>query len=889
MRRILVLDNTRKIQKFQVYCSFIIILSFSLHTSFYTFMEDPGDPSGDTEHTNLVRRNERHDDEECYGHEERLVNLEKGGSEDECGNTASCLDNPSQKSHHYSGQRSSDEKRSGTVTQYEAFSSEDGMVPTFNLSANFDNESQTYSNNTYSFSAIHDGWIIESYLGNITSPLSLTLRAEPNMNNTYKFFVLESDDWLSYSAWEIRNMETKEALQSMNYSYDSIWDNDSFETVEDLEMLFSVLKKHGVVMTPGIVTTVPDFDAIANTNYSQYVGVNISQGLPAYLQDRSGILEKHREGFRSGVWMPQYHGSTHFNTEFWLQQLRNGDVTALDHFNKYVIRATDSKRILSEYNQFLGGVPQFTYDFQFESMKNGLEAFNHLFNFNSTVNVAVPNYKGDENTARALRDNGLIGLRNTMSYWDINGTRKYVGFEDIRSNFNLVVLETGSASQGTMDWYYLEHYLQDNMTLLHDKVNTTFEAHQPFIEISHRLNYVSTLAGTDWRNSHLEKLDSFFTWLHEYHPDTIFLSSPELAQIEKFGYSIQPWNDNTVIRNYLRTSKILRLGETERPVSFTSWSPDQIVIKERESGECISFALDSSTIIFEAKPGYVYDVFESPLPSPIITSPVINHSYSQGSVLNLTYHDDSGSNISYVKYFFNGDLIFDDQMEIPGFQWVIVSNVTGIGTLHVEVTDEYNRSVESPPIMINICSNQYGHLCSQSISIHPGWNVISVNVALNSLGHSYKASVFSRELNSQAGMDAIKYIVSWNGITFEEYVVFTDQGVDFPIELLKGYFIFSASDFTFEFSIIGDCHEGIIAQLDPCWNLIGLSGNTAVPPSRIQEIFTKYEVDQIVLCIAKYDGRAQSNYILWNVGDPDGNIILMPGEGFWIFIATPKP
>ena len=484
-----------------------------------------------------------------------------------------------------------------------------GIVEPFQLMEYWENETGRFYQSNYTFEVQHDEWMVSTTSYNVSSPLNVTIRAEPNMNKTYKFFVLESDDWLCYSAWELRSVAAKEHLEAQGYEFTTTWNKDSFETSEDIEKLLTVLRKYHVVMTPGIVSDVPDFDAIAANNFTEYVCRDISEGMPAYLMDRTDVLEKHIEGYRQGVWLPQYHGRTHFNTEFWLEHLRNGDQTALDHFYQYVVRANDSKRILSEYGQTYGEVPQFNYSFQQQSMADGLSHFEELFGYRSTVNAGVPNYRGDENTAQALRDNGLVGLRSTMSYWDVNGTRRYVTQDMLESDYGLVVLMPGSVGRGTLDWYYLETYLEDNMTKLYEKVNETFASNEPYIDCTHRLNFVSTIAGTEWRDQHISQMDKFFSWLTKTHPDTVFLTSPELAYIKKYGYSIQRWYNETVVRNYLKVNKTIALDDTHSPTRVSSWKGKVVMIEDVATGTTLRWSSSGDTILFTAEPDHVYKVF----------------------------------------------------------------------------------------------------------------------------------------------------------------------------------------------------------------------------------------------------------------------------------------
>jgi len=461
----------------------------------------------------------------------------------------------------------------------------DGGVDVFSLEESVDD---------YTFSVSHDEWTVGDVANDLTEDLELTIRGTPSIGD-HDFFVLESDDWLSYSSWETRNFDAWTTLAGLGHSMKK-WNNDTVETTEDMEALFAVLREHDAIISPGIVTCMPDFDAIEGNGYTEYVCDDISNGLPDYLSDREGILEKHMDGYQEGVWMPTYHCKTHFNYEFWLSELRDEDQITLESFDNYVVRSSDRTQIKSEYNHQSGGVAQFSYEKQNQLVVDGIQQFVNLFGFTPRSQVAVPNYVGDETTAQALGDNGLIGLRGTMSYWNLTGDRLYVLKEDLEQDYSLSVLDTGTVR---LDW-------QGNINLdnAYAKVDTNFGAGDPVIELTHRLNYVSTIFGTDWRDDHVEALDTFFDWLDVNYPNTIFLTSYELHQIQKYGYSIQPWYDKTIVRNYLTVDKSLTVSSLD--VQTGSGWAGFVIVEDLGTGE--KTRVDSTAITFTAEAGQSYQI-----------------------------------------------------------------------------------------------------------------------------------------------------------------------------------------------------------------------------------------------------------------------------------------
>jgi hypothetical protein len=181
--------------------------------------------------------------------------------------------------------------------------------------------------------------------------------------------------------------------------------------------------------------------------------------------------------------------------------------------------------------------------------------------------------------------------------------------------------------------------------------------------------------------------------------------------------------------------------------------------------------------------------------------------------------------------------------------------------------------------------------CDLTISLVRGWNLVSITVDLDSLGGDYTASVFAAEMNSQAGEDIVKYIVRWDNSTaeFEEYVVDSAIGTDFPIEYGEAYYLYSLSPFDTIFHVVGDCPVYETIDLVECWNLIGWksmeSMNVGDWAAMIDHSYGFPVVQAIVKYNEDYDGSG-NEYIAWYPGMKVDLFELIPGEAYWIFVST---
>jgi len=180
--------------------------------------------------------------------------------------------------------------------------------------------------------------------------------------------------------------------------------------------------------------------------------------------------------------------------------------------------------------------------------------------------------------------------------------------------------------------------------------------------------------------------------------------------------------------------------------------------------------------------------------------------------------------------------------------------------------------------------------CDLMISLDEGWNLVSINVALDSLGGDYTASKFAAEMNSQAGEDIVKYIVAWdeNAGRFLEFVVSTGIGTDFPIEYGRAYYIHSDSTFPLIFYVVGDCPIYETVDLKECWNLIGWLSRDTLNVGDFADIINHTANWPTTQAIVKYNDaydQGENEYIAWYPGMDDDEFQLVPGEAYWVFVA----
>jgi hypothetical protein len=122
------------------------------------------------------------------------------------------------------------------------------------------------------------------------------------------------------------------------------------ESLADLHNLRDLLNqinqnasyRQKLVLTPYFVVAGPDFEAMRETGcptqpsceYRELFWHNSSGGLARPPYRRGDLRGAYMDLFREGLWHPEYHGRSHFDTRAWVAYLRGGDSHAREYFDR---------------------------------------------------------------------------------------------------------------------------------------------------------------------------------------------------------------------------------------------------------------------------------------------------------------------------------------------------------------------------------------------------------------------------------------------------------------------------------------------------------------------------------------------------------------------------
>ena len=147
------------------------------------------------------------------------------------------------------------------------------------------------------------------------------------------------------------------------------------ETSSDLDELFDLLSRLNsghpspkqVVITPFWVVAGPDYDSMrdsgcpgrASCSYRELWWHNSSGGPARSPYERGDLRARYRKGFQKGLWHPEYHGRSHFDTSAWVGYLRAEDAVTSWYFNNgltyyhYGFRNSSSGSFHSTHSEYL--------------------------------------------------------------------------------------------------------------------------------------------------------------------------------------------------------------------------------------------------------------------------------------------------------------------------------------------------------------------------------------------------------------------------------------------------------------------------------------------------------------------------------------------------------
>jgi hypothetical protein len=347
-----------------------------------------------------------------------------------------------------------------------------------------------------------------------------------------RIVVIESDDWGSI---RMPNKQTRDKFSNMGYAISSnpYCNYDTLANEEDLTKLFSVLLKYKdkngnpPSITANTVVANPDFEAIRNSNYLKYSYKPFTTTLEEYYPKKE-VFALWKEGIVNKIFIPQYHGREHLNSQLWLDLLRNDNKIFIDAFDMgfWGLPKNSYNENIFNIQAAYGSAKNKDITYFKNSIDEGLNLFENIFKYKSKTFIAN-NYTWSPLLHQTLKENGVIGLQG-MKYQKVP--------TDIASKVKLIPIYTGKKTDIGQVYMVRNCMFEpsqmpvkfNNIKNCLNEIENAFLFKKPAIITSHRLNFIGAIDQEN-RNRNLAMLDELLKRIFKKWPDVTFMNSEQLA------------------------------------------------------------------------------------------------------------------------------------------------------------------------------------------------------------------------------------------------------------------------------------------------------------------------------------------------------------------------
>lgn len=352
----------------------------------------------------------------------------------------------------------------------------------------------------------------------------------PGKSIKEKIIVIESDDWGSI---RMPSLQTYENLKSKGIQLDigdaKRYSNfDTLASSDDLNALFDTLSsvKNAMNQSPKLtaisLSANPDFDKIRDNKFQSYFFEPFTITLEKY--GKASAIEFWKEGIKSNLFYPQFHGREHLNVATWMRALQNNDPETKLVF-EYGLWAFKHK--LNHKVSYQAAFDLEVYEdlaLQKEIVTSGLKLFEKIHGFKATFFVP-PN--GPFNNA--LEENaaleGVKFMSTSKIQKEVYGEGKvktrwhYIGQKNKQQQIYITRNCFFEPSNPNKDWV---------ISCMND-IEIAFNWNKPAVISSHRVNYIGGLKEENRKNG-LQQLKKLLDEIVKRWPDVNFMFSHELGE-----------------------------------------------------------------------------------------------------------------------------------------------------------------------------------------------------------------------------------------------------------------------------------------------------------------------------------------------------------------------
>lgn len=365
----------------------------------------------------------------------------------------------------------------------------------------------------------------------VKSIISNSISLIPGWHTNRKIVVIESDDWGCI------RMSSKKSLTQLKKAgviindpynlYDSLASQDDLELLFDLLSSFKDFNSNHPVITANTIVANPDFKKIKESNYREYYFEEFRETFRHYPFHKNSF-DIWKEGMKSKVFYPQYHGRDHVNIFRWLEKLRLKDENVIKGFNHNVfgLKNENSKNIRDGYMRALDFRSNQEREVINNNLIQGMKIFESIFGYKSRSFIA-PSYIWSECNEKNLAEQGVKYFQG-ISYQYI----PKVDAPKLDRRFHYIGQKNNLSQCYLTRNAFFEPAVEKNYSVETTlrRISLAFKYKKPAIIGSHRLNFVGCINNKN-RDNNLKHLKILIEKIFKKWPDVEFMTSDKLGDL----------------------------------------------------------------------------------------------------------------------------------------------------------------------------------------------------------------------------------------------------------------------------------------------------------------------------------------------------------------------
>ena len=355
----------------------------------------------------------------------------------------------------------------------------------------------------------------------------------PGFRSNRKIVVFESDDWgcIRMPSRKVYDQLLADDFRLDNCSYNRY---DSLASEDDLTSLFELLLKHKdkdgkhPIFTVNTVVANPDFEKIKLSGFNDYHYEPFTKTLEKYPEHKNSF-KLWKQGMKSNIFEPQFHGREHINVKRWMRSLKNNNAFVKLAFKNQMYDLSENERISEiSFMDALNFEQTNELQFQKKSISEGLDIFEDVFGYKASSFIP-PCYIMSNNLNSQLATCGIKSIQG--NYYQLEPLvgkehkfKKNLRYLGQKNNVNQTYLVRNAFFE---PFEFIDKKLVVKNCL--QQVSSALNSNTPATISTHRVNFSGNISLKN-RNENLEAFNELLSQIIKKWPEVEFVTSPQLLK-----------------------------------------------------------------------------------------------------------------------------------------------------------------------------------------------------------------------------------------------------------------------------------------------------------------------------------------------------------------------